>query len=93
MQTQEPMTEMQKLVNVLSSFPEDQQEALAAYYRAEAEHIRDVEEQLDKLTPEQTEQLRRMIQEGIDSGPAGPVDFEEIKRRGRERLATEAGNA
>ena len=90
MQTQEPMTEIQKLVNVLSSFPEEQQEALAAYYRAEAEHIRNVEERLDNLTPVQTEQLRQMIQEGIDSGPARPVDFEEIKRRGRERLASKS---
>ena len=78
MQTQQPMTEIEKLVDVLSSFPEEQQEALAAYYRAEAEHIRDVEEQLDNLRPEQTEQLRQMIQAGIDSGPAGPGDFEEI---------------
>ena len=93
MQAQEPMTEVEKLVDVLSSFPEEQQEALAAYYRAEAEHIRDVEAQLDNLTPEQTEQLRQMIQTGIDSGPAGPIDFEEIKRRGRQRLATERGNA
>ena len=93
MQTQQPMTEIEKLVDVLSSFPEEQQEALAAYYRAEAEHIRDVEEQLDNLRPEQTEQLRQMIQAGIDSGPAGAVDFEEIKRRGRQRLATEGGNA
>jgi antitoxin ParD1/3/4 len=33
------------------------------------------------------ERLRKAWQEGIASGPVGPLDFEEIKRRGRERLA------
>jgi antitoxin ParD1/3/4 len=35
------------------------------------------------------EELRRLIQEGIDSGEpiAGGFDAEDIKRRGRERLA------
>ena len=33
------------------------------------------------------ERLRQAWQDGIASGPARPVDFEEIKRRGRERLA------
>ena len=42
---------------------------------------------VDNLTPEQTDQLRQMIQAGIDSGPARPVDFEEIKRRGRQRIS------
>lgn len=46
----------------------------------------EIEKLVDNLTPEQTEQLRQMIQAGIDSGPATPIDFEEIKRRGRQRL-------
>ena len=83
------MTEVEKLVDVLSTFPIEQQEALAAYYRAEIEHIREVVEQLDNLTPGQTDRLRQMIQEGIESGSAREVDFEAIKRRGRERLAAE----
>jgi antitoxin ParD1/3/4 len=32
------------------------------------------------------ERLRTAWQEGIDSGPSKPLDFEEIKRKGRERL-------
>ncbi len=36
---------------------------------------------------EQMAKLRKMIQDGLDSGPAVPFDAEEIKRRGRERLA------
>lgn len=33
------------------------------------------------------EALRQEIQQGIDSGPATPLDIEEIKERGRKRLA------
>ena len=32
-------------------------------------------------------QLQQDIQEGLASGPAGELDAEAIKRRGRERLA------
>lgn len=35
------------------------------------------------------EWLRQTWKEGIDSGRPRPLDFEEIKRRGRERLARE----
>ncbi len=87
MQTLDPQSELQKLLDVLASFPLEQQEALAAYYRAEAEHIRDAEDRLDNLPPEQVNRLRALIQEGIDSGTATPIDFEAIKREGRERLA------
>jgi hypothetical protein len=92
MQPHEPHTEVQKLLDVLTSFPPEQQEALAAYYRAEAEHIRDVEARLDRLSPEQTERLRAAIRQGIDSGPAREIDFEEVKRRGRARLEGEEGH-
>jgi len=44
-------------------------------------------EQQDRLRGIKLEQLRRDIQEGIDSGPAGELDIEEVKRRGRELLA------
>lgn len=40
------------------------------------------------------EALRRDIQEGLESGPGRPFDesvVEDIKRRGRERLAQEQG--
>jgi antitoxin ParD1/3/4 len=33
------------------------------------------------------EELRRLWNEGLDSGGAGPLDSEDIKRRGRERLS------
>ncbi|HMC91614.1 MAG TPA: type II toxin-antitoxin system ParD family antitoxin [Allosphingosinicella sp.] len=31
--------------------------------------------------------LRRALQEGLDSGDAGPLDMNEIKRLGRERAS------
>jgi antitoxin ParD1/3/4 len=34
--------------------------------------------------------LTREIQKGLDSGPATPLDMEEVKRRGRQRLGTDA---
>jgi antitoxin ParD1/3/4 len=39
------------------------------------------------LREAEIERLRKAWQEGIESGPSRPLDFEEIKRRGRERLA------
>jgi antitoxin ParD1/3/4 len=39
------------------------------------------------LREAEIERLRKAWREGIESGGAGPVDFEEVKRRGRERLA------
>ena len=33
------------------------------------------------------DELRRLWREGIDSGEAAPLNGEDIKRRGRERLA------
>ncbi|MBM3934476.1 MAG: type II toxin-antitoxin system ParD family antitoxin [SAR202 cluster bacterium] len=32
--------------------------------------------------------LRKAIQEGLDSGPSTPMDIEDIIRRGHERLKT-----
>ena len=42
-----------------------------------------------RLRAEEIAELRRLIQEGLDSGPAieGNFDPEDIKRRGRARLA------
>ena len=37
------------------------------------------------------EELKREIQKGIDSGQATPLDMEEIKRKGRQRLAAQQG--
>lgn len=41
----------------------------------------------DRLREIRLEELRREIQQGIDSGPATPLDMESIKARGREKLA------
>lgn len=38
------------------------------------------------LRDAEIERLRKAWIEGIESGPTRPVDFEEIKRKGRERL-------
>ena len=44
-------------------------------------------ERQDQLHAATLNQLREDIQAGLDSGPAGELDVEDIKRRGRERLA------
>lgn len=49
------------------------------------EALRLLEEQ-DRLRELRLEALREEIQAGLDSGSAGPLDFEDIKKRGRERL-------
>lgn len=44
-------------------------------------------EGIDTMPGATLAQLRQDIQEGLASGPAGELDAEDIKRRGRERLA------
>jgi len=39
------------------------------------------------LREAEVERLRKAWQEGLESGEPRPLDFEDIKRRGRERLA------
>ncbi|MGN6469418.1 MAG: type II toxin-antitoxin system ParD family antitoxin [Rhizobiaceae bacterium] len=59
-------------------------------YASASEVVREAlrEWQLRKpLREAEIERLRKAWQEGIESGPSRPLDFEEIKRRGRERLA------
>lgn len=46
-------------------------------------------EERDRLRELRLEELRREIQKGIDSGEATPLDIEDIKARGRERLAAQ----
>jgi len=43
------------------------------------------------LEQQQVEELRRLWYEGINSGPAGALDMEEIKREARKRLEAESG--
>lgn len=49
-------------------------------------------EERDQLRELRLEELRREIQKGIDSGTATPLDIEEIKARGRRRLAAQQVN-
>ena len=46
-------------------------------------------EERDQLRELRLEELRCEIQKGIDSGEATPLDMEEIKARGRMRLAAQ----
>jgi antitoxin ParD1/3/4 len=39
------------------------------------------------LREAEIERLRKAWREGVESGPSRSLDFQEIKRRGRERLA------
>ena len=41
----------------------------------------------DGLKEMRLEELRKEIQKGLDSGPATPIDFAQIKERGRQRIA------
>jgi antitoxin ParD1/3/4 len=50
------------------------------------EALRLMEEQ-DRLRAVKLEQLRADIRAGLGSGAAGELDMEEIKRKGRQRLA------
>ncbi len=49
------------------------------------EALRLLQEQ-DRLREMRLEALRKEIQKGLDSGSAGPLDMEDVIRRGRERL-------
>jgi antitoxin ParD1/3/4 len=48
-------------------------------------------EERDQLRDLRLEELRRDIQQGIDSGEATPLDIQAIKARGRKRLAVQPG--
>jgi len=63
-------------------------------YASASEVLRDslrLLEDAEVLRSVRTEELRKMIQEGIDSGPSEPWDVEDIKAEGRRRLAARAG--
>lgn len=48
-------------------------------------------EERDQLRELRLKELRREIQKGINSGASTPLDMEEIKERGRKRLAAQQG--
>lgn len=61
-------------------------------YNSASEVVREalrLMERDDQVRAATLSQLRRDIQEGLDSGPAGELDVEDIKRRGRELLAAQ----
>lgn len=62
-------------------------------YASASEVIRDglrLMEDAEVLRAVRTEELRKLIQDGIDSGPSEPWDVEDIKSEGRRRLARKA---
>ncbi len=59
-------------------------------YNSASEVVREalrLMEREDQMRAATLARIRQDIQEGLDSGPAGDLDAEAIKRRGRERLA------
>ena len=63
-------------------------------YNSASEVMRDalrLLEERDQLRDLRLEELRREIQKGIDSGEATPLDIQEVKARGRRRLAAQDG--
>lgn len=59
-------------------------------YNSASEVVREalrLMEARDRLQELRLEELRQEIQKGIDSGEATPLNIEEIKTRGRQRLA------
>ena len=63
-------------------------------YASASEVLRDglrLLEDAEILRKVRTDELRKLVQEGIDSGPSEPWDVDEIKAEGRRRLARKAG--
>ncbi len=62
----------------------------SGFYNSASEVMREALRLLaerDQLRDLRLEELRREIQKGIDSGAATPLKMEDIKARGRQRLA------
>jgi antitoxin ParD1/3/4 len=59
------------------------------FYNNASEVIREalrLMEARDRLQEAKLAALRQGLADGVNSGPARPLDIEDIKRRGRERL-------
>ena len=68
------------------------QKVAGGLYNSASEVVREalrLMEAQDQLRAVRLEQLRQDIQEGLDSGSAGELDIETIKKRGRARLNVE----
>ncbi len=65
-------------------------------YNSASEVMRDalrLLEERDRLRALRLDEVRHKIQKGMDSGEATPLDIEEVKARGRRRLAKQERNA
>ena len=65
-------------------------------YSSASEVVRDslrLLEDAEILRDIRTDELRKLIQEGLDSGESEPWDVEEIKAEGRRRLAAKKNAA
>jgi antitoxin ParD1/3/4 len=64
-------------------------------YQSASEVVRTALRLLEEREQERAaklERLRQEIQKGLDSGPATPLDMEEIKRLARERLGSDTSS-
>jgi antitoxin ParD1/3/4 len=71
---------LEKLVN---------QKVASGRYTSASEVMREalrLLEEHDRLREMRMEELRAEIRKGIESGPSTPLDFEDIKIRGRKKL-------
>ena len=67
-----------------------QEKVATGRYASASEVVREalrLLEQRDRAATEETAWLRKAWQEGLDSGPPAPVDFDELKREARRRIA------
>jgi antitoxin ParD1/3/4 len=67
------------------------QKVASGLYTSASEVVREalrLMDEKDRLLGAKLDQLRQVIREGMESGPAAEWDPEEIKRAGRERLAS-----
>lgn len=83
------MTEFQKLQDDLQGLSDQQREAWSLLFRSELTSARDTEDALDSLTPRQKRHLKRLIQEGADSGDPVPLDMDAVIRRNEARWKAE----
>ena len=77
------MSELQLLQEELSRLPPEERESWAGWFRNELAELREHDAWSASLIPAQLDKLRRMVQEGLDSGDAGPLDMDAIKREAR----------
>ena len=82
------MSEVKMLQEELAQLPPEQQERWAGWFRQELAALRQHDDWYDSLTPAQLVELRAMVQEGIDSGDAGPLDIDDVKREARAEWET-----